>query len=411
MRERILWFLVGGLLAVAAFWLVYQLPPVKFQLEWRLDAFSGIVRGWLHPGDTLPAPPRAGEGLPAPLVFPTREPPAPTQVNPATPAPTPTALPSAVQLAAPDWEKQDWNNCGPATLALGLRYFGWEGDQFTISDLLKPDRGDKNVNIEELVYYVRTRAGWLQADFRVGGTFQRLEALLAGGFPVIVEKGFVLEENDGGGGWAGHYLLLTGYDRPRQVFTVQDTNPINGGADREISYQQLDDGWRAFNRVYLMLYRPESQVAIEGILGEDLELDHNRAQALEQARQEIEKQPEDAYAWFNLGTNLVYFERNAEAAQAFDNALTLGLPWRFTRYQFGPYIAYFHQGRFQDLIDLADATLYRTYKAEESLLWRGWGRYRMGDLIGAIQDFREALDYNPNYLDAQYALEFVGATR
>ena len=89
----------------------------------------------------------------------------------------------------------------------------------------------------------------------------------------------------------------------------------------------------------------------------------------------------------------------------------MGLPWRFTRYQFGPYIAYFNQARFQDLIDLADATLYRTYKAEESLLWRGWGKYRMGDPFGAIEDFREALQYNPYYLDAQYALEFVGATR
>ncbi len=413
MRDRILWFLMGALLTAAAFWLVYQLPPVKYQLEWRLDAFSGIVRGWLHPGDTLPAPHRASEAERAALILPTRlqVSPTPTPIAASTPLPTPTALPSAVQLPAPIWEKQDWNNCGPATLALGLRYFGWEGDQFTISKQLKPDRGDKNVNVEKLVYYVRTRAGWLQADYRVGGSMQRLEALLAAGFPVIVEKGLVLEENDGGGGWAGHYLLLTGYDQSRQVFTVQDTNPIKGGADREISYQELDDDWRAFNRVYLMLYRPESQAVIDRILGEDAQVEHNRAEALEQARSEIEAQPEDAFAWFNLGSNLVYFERYAEAAQAFDNALMLGLPWRFTRYQFGPYIAYFHQGRFQDLIDLADATLYRTYKAEESLLWRGWARYRQGDLIGAIEDFREALDYNPNYLDAQYALDFVGATR
>ena len=412
MRDRTLWFLLGGLVTAAAFWLLYQLPPVKFQLEWRIDAFSGIVRGWLHPGDTLPAPPRAEVALQAPLHLPTPDS-APTLDPASAPSiePTPTAIPAAVRLPAPQWEKQDWNNCGPATLALGLRYYGWEGDQFTISDLLKPDRGDKNVNVEELVYYVRTRAGWLSADFRVGGTLERLQALLAAGFPVIIEKGFILEENDGGGGWAGHYLLLTGYDQAQGVFVAQDTNPIGGGADREISYAELDEGWRAFNRVYLLIYRPEAQETLDRILEQDADVDTNRARALEQARIEAELNSEDPYPWFNLGSNLVYFERYGEAAQAFDSALGLGLPWRFTRYQFGPYIAYFNQARFQDLIDLADATLYRTYKAEESLLWRGWGKYRTGDPFGAIEDFREALQYNPNYLDAQYALEFVGATR
>jgi tetratricopeptide (TPR) repeat protein len=122
----------------------------------------------------------------------------------------------------------------------------------------------------------------------------------------------------------------------------------------------------------------------------------------------IEADPENPYAWFNLGTNLLYFERYGEAAQAYDQALSLGLPWRFTRYQFGPYIAYFNQGRFNDVIDLAEETLARTPKAEESLLWRGWARYRLGDTQGAIDDFRAALEINPNYLDAQYALEFLG---
>jgi tetratricopeptide (TPR) repeat protein len=277
--------------------------------------------------------------------------------------------------------------------------------------LLKPDRGDKNVNIEELVFYVRTRAGWLNADFRVGGTIERLKAFIAAGFPVIVEKGFMLREGDGGVGWAGHYLLLTGYDDQLEEFVAQDTNPGSGGADRRITYQELDAGWREFNRVYMFIYLPQQEGQIQHILGQDADLDENRHAALEAAQSEIEADPEDAIAWFNLGTNLVYFERHGGAAQAYDNALAIGLPWRFTRYQFGPYIAYFNQGRFQDVYDLAEVTLYRTYKAEESLLWRGWASYRLGDLNAAIGDFREALQYNPNYLDAQYALDFVGASR
>ncbi len=404
MRDRLTWFLMGSALAVGLLAAIYRIPPVHDQLEWRFDMAEGIVRGWLHPGESLPAP----TGAAAHAVTLTPLPPPMASVTPqprSTLIPTGTAVPAALRLAAPEWEKQDWNNCGPATLALGLRFWGWSGDQYEISDLLKPDRGDKNVNIEELIYFVRTRAGWLQADYRVGGTLEMLREFIAAGYPVIVEKGYTIEE--GGGGWAAHYLLLTGYDEAQQVFVAQDTNR---GPDQLVSYQALDDGWQDFNRVFLFLYPPDDQPIIEALLGAEAGVDLNREHALETARTEVAADPQDAFAWANLGLNLVYFERYAEAADAYDAALSIGLPWRFTRYQFGPYIAYFHQGRFQDIIDLADATLYRTSKAEESMLWRGWARYRLGQTAAAIEDFRAALVINPNYFDAQYALEFVGAS-
>ncbi|MFP3853657.1 MAG: C39 family peptidase [Anaerolineales bacterium] len=404
------WFATGGLLALLLLIGLYQLPPVKYRLEWRFDRAEGVIRGWLRPGETLPTPHGAAEIASVPTVAPrtaTPTPDQPAEGASATPAPSPTPLPDQVQLPAPEWEKQDWNNCGPATLALGLRFFGWEGDQFDISDLLKPDRGDKNVNIEELVYYVRTRTGWLSTDYRLGGDMETLRRFIAAGIPVIVEKGFVLDETDGGGGWAGHYLLLTGYDEAEQVFIAQDTNPTTGGSNRRVGYQELDEGWQAFNRVFMYIYLPEQEEQVEELLGPDADPDTNRERAMEQARAEIEEDPEDAYAWFNLGTNLIYFERYGEAADAYDQALALGLPWRFTRYQFGPYIAYFNVGRHQDIIELADATLFRTSKAEESRLWRGWARYQLGDIVGAEEDFLGALAVNPNYMDAQYALDFI----
>ena len=42
-----------------------------------------------------------------------------------------------------------------------------------------------------------------------------------------------------------------------------------------------------------------------------------------------------------------------------------------------------------------------------ALLWRGWGYYRQGMTKEAIADFENALEQNPNYQDAQYALDFV----
>jgi hypothetical protein len=60
----------------------------------------------------------------------------------------------------------------------------------TISDLIKPVAEDRNVNVEELVYYVRTRAGWLSAEFRVGGTSDLLKQFIAAGIPVMIEESF-----------------------------------------------------------------------------------------------------------------------------------------------------------------------------------------------------------------------------
>jgi tetratricopeptide (TPR) repeat protein len=390
--------LVGSALFVA-----YQIPWVKDRLAWRLDRAAGIAAGWLYPGETLPTPAHAGVAQPTAALLPA----SPTPDHPApqaTAQPTATPLPASVSLPAPDWEKQDWNNCGPATLALALRYYGWDGDQRDISSLLKPDPGDKNVNIEELAYYVRTRAGWLNAEYRVGAELETLKEFLAAGYPVIIEKSLVLPDSEGGGGWAAHYVLLTGYEDASGQFMTQDTYH---GANLPVTYADLEERWHAFNHVFMVVYPAEDSEAIAGLMGDESDPEVNRQRALARSQSEVAAIPEDAYAWHNLGTNLSHFERYGEAAQAFDTALGLGLPWRFTRYQFGAYIAYFHQGRFEDVADLATATLYRTSKSEEARLWRAWARYSLGDLGGALEDLTAALEVNPNYLDAQYALDYM----
>lgn len=409
-----------GLLVIAV--LLYQVPGINQRLSWRLDFAMTYLRGVLDPVEAIPT------ALPDPVVViePT---PTPTGVQPATPTrvvnevlatrtplpptptapserPSPTPIPPAVTLMSPGYEKQDINNCGPATLAMNLRYYGWGGDQFEIASLLKPTRQDRNVNVEELVYFVRNRAGWLAAEYRVGGDILLLKELLAAGFPVIIEESFYFEApfwpNDDL--WAAHYNLLTGYDDSTQTFTSQDSYH---GPDQVISYQTLDRYWQSFNRVYIILYPPDRETALIDILGEDWDPEINRQGALNTAMAETEAQPDNAFAWFNLGSNLVYFERYTEAAQAFDTARSLGLPQRMLRYQFSPFIAYFHSGRTEDLMALAEYAIQRTPNAEEALLWRGWGHYRSGNTNQAVADFRQALGENPNYLDAQYALDYV----
>jgi len=396
---------------------LYLLPPINQRVYWRVDFALAYLRGVINPVSAIPTalPEQPESNIIQPSLTPTAskiaapsETPAftPTPGPTATAQPSPTPIPQTVSLAAPVWVKQDMNNCGPASLAMYLSYYGWQGDQYNISSLLKPRRQDRNVNVEELVYYVRTRAGWLNAEYRVGGDLELLKRLVAAGIPVMVEESFYFEApywpNDDL--WAAHYFLVTGYDEIKQTFSGQDSYH---GPEQQVPYETLDEYWQAFNRVYVLLYFPEQEDVVKSILGADWDPDVNRQNALEVARAETESQPQNAFAWFNLGTNLTYFEHYLEASEAYDVARNLGLPQRMLRYQFGPFIAYFHSGKTDDLITLADYALQRTPNAEEALLWRGWGYYRLGKTSEAMADFRQAMEENPYYQDAQYALDFV----
>jgi TolA-binding protein len=41
-------------------------------------------------------------------------------------------------------------------------------------------------------------------------------------------------------------------------------------------------------------------------------------------------------------------------------------------------------------------------------VWRGWALYRKGDVPGAAESFRKALQYHPDYQDAVYGLNYIG---
>jgi tetratricopeptide (TPR) repeat protein len=410
-NSKKIYFIPALLLLVVSAGMVYRLSPVYDRLSWRYDLARTYVRNLLNP--IQPMPTAKPEHQTIVLALPTATSvPGPTRTSApapeftATSLPSPTPLPSSISLTAPAWEKQDMNNCGPASLTMYLRFYGWEGNQQTIMEVVKPFREDRNVNVEELAYFIRTQAGWLNVQYRVGGDLDLLKRFLAAGIPVMVEESFYFEEpywpNDDL--WAAHYFLVTGYDEKSNTFIGQDSFR---GPDQQVPEATLDQYWQAFNRVYILVYLPGQEETIKGILGPDWDPDVNRQHALEVAQAETKSTPDNAFTWFNLGTNLTYFERYIEATDAYDKARAIGLPQRMLRYQFGPFIAYFHSGQLDDLLTLTEYALKVTPSSEEALLWYGWAMYRQGNNTAAMESFQKALDRNPTYQDAQYALDFV----
>ncbi|HSG45716.1 MAG TPA: C39 family peptidase [Anaerolineales bacterium] len=411
MTKRTILLVGAGALVLAI--ILLQIPAINERVAWRYEVGKTYIKNVVNPVGEIPTaiPNPTSASTPTPRATETTVPTEQVIETVAVPTSTLEPLPLSASLNSPEYEQQRPNNCGPAALAMMLRMYGWNGDQFDISEVIKPINGDRNVNPEEMAFWVNNYAGWLRLDFRVGGDLETLKRLLAANYPVIVESTTSLNPGDTGWPdddlWAAHYLLLTAYDDETQTFIAQDTYR---GPDQVIPYDQLLDEWKPFNYLYMVIYLPEEEAELKQLLGSNWDPDMNRQNSLTSSEAATVENPSDAFAWFNLGSNLVYFERYEEANVAYDKARELGLPQRMFRYQFGPFIANFHAHRIEDLLSLTDYALQRTDMSEEAWLWHGWALVRQGDTTGAVENWRRALSIHPGYEDALYALDFVGAT-
>jgi hypothetical protein len=340
----------------------------------------------------------------------------PTNTPTAAPSPTATTvpLPTAVRLEGISVIPQKLNNCGPTNLTINLNYYGRDVDQLAVADVIKPNYDDRNVSPNDLELYVREHTD-MGITVGAGGNLDVLKRLVAAGYPVVVEKGLIPSEWEG---WMGHYLTVVGYDDAQQVFVTLDT--FLGPWDSSglwIGYEEMGEFWRHFNYTFFVVYPPEEETAVHTIIGPDL-LDPLTMwqRAAQQAQTDIANNPEDAFAWFNLGTNLTQLGYLTEeqaffsnAAAAYDQARTLGLHWRMLWYQFGPYDAYLANGRTDDIFTLTDAMFssFGGQNVEETYYYRGRAKLQLGDTTGAREDFNTALQLNPTYTAAQGALAIL----
>jgi hypothetical protein len=425
------WGILAGIIACAllgAF--ASQLPIVQDTLGWRLSELRAEIKYALNPPEegvfapdpTLAAIVDATLTSSAPSQTPTQDPgtPAdqtlsPTQAQTATPVPT--ALPEKVLLEGVLHEYQQWNNCGPATLSMGLSYWGWREGQGPVAKFTKPNPRDKNVMPYELADFVTSETD-LAALVRVGGDQDLLKLLLAEGYPVIIEKGF---EGPGFDGWMGHYQLLVGYDEINGHYNAFDTyeGDFSDGKTLPVPYQTVEEYWRHFNHTYLVIHPPEDEARVLELLGSNADETENYRIAAQKASDEIFSQTarNQMFAWFNRGTNLMRLQDYGGAANAYDEAFALyamldpsARPWRLMWYQTGPYWAYFYTGRYWDVINLATQTLDNMSEPvlEESYYWRGLSREALGDVTGAIEDFRASVDHHPEWEPGLAQLERLG---
>ena len=426
MYRRYLIFAVLGILGLCLLAaVVYNLPPIHDRLAWRIDNLRVQINRALNPPEEVVFVPQ--EQVDA-IVNATLTAMAPTAGATSTPAPTetplatataslvPTPIPASISLNGIRHEYQQFNNCAPASLSMVMSYWGWTGNQFETRAYLRPnfETDDKNVNPFEIVDYVEKNTQY-DALWRVGGNLDLLKRLLAAGFPVLIEKG--LDPHDDA--WLGHYQIVSGYDDAKARFLVYDS--YEGPAEAwGVPYDVIAQFWRHFNFAYVVVFPPERATEVHSILGLQSDPQQNFQYAADLALSEAGSLTgrEQFFAWFNRGSNLVYLQDYAGAAQAYDTAFTLYAalpleerPWRLLWYVDGPYAAYYHTGRYQDVVNLAHSTLINVDKPvlEETYYWRGLARLALGDQPGAVEDLQRAATLNPNSTPAAQELQKISS--
>lgn len=423
-KQRTIFLLVIPL-AVVLLIGFYQIPAVHDRLAWRLEAWRAKIKYAVNPPEeevfipveehvasTVAVTPTPSPSDLSPTVTPRS---GPTETLPPSPTTTltPTPLPKSVKLDEIVHEYQQWNNCGPANLSMALSFWGWQGDQVATADFLKPNQRDKNVMPYEMVAFVNEETT-LKALWRVGGDLDLVKRFMAAGFPVLVEKGF---EGSGFDGWMGHYQVINAYDDTRKEFLVQDSYIRS---NLPVSYADMQTYWRHFNYTYIIIYPPEREAEVMGLLGPYQEETYAHQAAAETASQEIFSLEgrAQAFAWFNRGTNLVYLDDYTGAAEAYDQFFQIyasldgeqvNIPWRIIWYQTGPYWAYYYTERYYDVFNLATTTIETASEPaiEESWYWRALAKEALGDIDGAVADLQKAVEHNPNFEVGWYHLERI----
>ncbi len=190
----------------------------------------------------------------------------------AVPTEAPSATPSASEAApaAPDAPLaqtppnallgplenivQTVNNCGPASVAEVLHFWGIDRSQNELQSILRPD-DPYGMTTANLPGYIQSLG--LKLMIGTSGSQPLMKALIANGFPLIANQ--MVSVTDG----TFHYRAIDGYDDSKGAFISSD--PLLG-PDYPIPYDQFDTVWLATGRTFIVIYPPAQDAVLQSVL-------------------------------------------------------------------------------------------------------------------------------------------------
>ena len=151
--------------------------------------------------------------------------------------------------------QQTWNNCGPATVAEVLAYWGIAKTQGQVQSVLRVDGPSAGMTPYGIPTYAQSLG--LRTLSGVGGSAALVKGLIAGGFPVIVHQVVSLAD------LTGHWRPIEAYDDLRAVFVASDPYL---GPDHAIGYGDFARIWALRGQAFAVLYPASHQAAVSSIV-------------------------------------------------------------------------------------------------------------------------------------------------
>jgi predicted double-glycine peptidase len=197
---------------------------------------------------------------------------------------------------------QTLNNCGPASVAEVLAYWGIHRSQGQVQAVLRADKSPWGMAPYGIPGYARSLG--MQGLIAASGTLSQIKALISNGFPVIVNQWVSASDH------IRHYRVIDSYsDRTRQLVS---SDPYLGPG-HAISYAEFAAIWAPSNDRFVVLYPPSRAAKLQAVLraaGWDRTAAYTRELAWQ--RQRMRAGATDPSGWF---------QHNRFVALAFDEAM------------------------------------------------------------------------------------------
>ena len=290
---------------------------------------------------------------------------------------------------------QTFNNCGPATLSMALKWYGINAPQEELASKMRPyqhpkgDNDDKTIFTYEFVDWAKEYG--VEAVGRVNGDINLIKRFISNGFPVVV-KTWLKQGED-----IGHFRFVTGYDEEKQIIYFDDSYD---GPNEKIKYYDFLSLWQPFNYSYIVLYQKNSEPVVKKIIGQDWDERVSYQNALIRAEKESEKDSTNIYPLFNISTtsyNLGNYEKSVEAYEEVQDRFPRRMLW----YQIEPIKSYFELKDYDKVFEITGNILENGNRAFSELYFiRGEIYLAQGLDEKAKEQFDLAIKYNENFKEA-----------